>query len=87
MADYDPSQFENMTITNTGNDNAQFVAASLQEAVKYVFEISAINQVGEGPAVTCSQLTNEDGLFGVECTLHCVSTPLFHMCCTPHSTR
>ena len=74
MADYDPSQFENMTTTNTGNDNAQFVAASLQEAVKYVFEISAINQVGEGPAVMCSQLTNEDGLFSVECTLRCVYT-------------
>ena len=60
MADYDPSLFEGMTNTNTGTNTAQLVATGLQEAVEYMFEISAINQVGEGPPVTCSNLTNED---------------------------
>ena len=60
VADYDPSLFEGMTNTNTGTNSAQLVATGLQEAVEYMFEISAINQVGEGPPLTCSQLTNED---------------------------
>ena len=60
VADYDPSVLENVTMNTTGSDVREFEAGSLQEAVRYMFEISAINQVGEGPVVTWSMLTDED---------------------------
>ena len=61
VADYNPMDFEGITNMTTGNTTTKYSITGLQEAVRYDFMISAINQVGEGPLTTtdCSAETDE----------------------------